>query len=127
MIRLGISALSTRHVQAGNTHLILPNDVKVKVVYAGGTTGERFLIDNFNIGDNTADTTPPTICSVALMDRTHLDVLFSKPVMQTSSETVGNYVLNAGPTNPSGASRDGINIALVHLTFASIFPLGRIA
>ena len=97
------------------------------MVYAGGTTGERFLIDNFNIGDNTADTTPPTIYSVALMDRTHLDVLFSEPVMQTSSETVGNYVLNAGPTNPSGASRDGINIALVHLTFASIFPLDRIA
>jgi len=54
-----------------------------------------------------------------------LDVLFNEAVDQTTAETESNYAVAPGSINPSSALRDGGNIALVHLTFASNLPTGR--
>lgn len=70
------------------------------------------------------DTTPPSLTSVTVVSNTQLDVLFSEPVDEVTAETVTNYVVTPGSMNPSTATLDGSNLALVHLTFASALPVG---
>jgi hypothetical protein len=115
------------------TDLVLPlgasfrgqEDVQFKFDYEVKYSGTNVSLDSFRVTAYVAgDFTPPSLTSVTVVDITHLDVLFSEPVEQTTAETEANYWVMPGNTNPSLATRDGGNIALVHLTFASSLPLG---
>jgi hypothetical protein len=99
------------------------NNIKIKVT---NVSGERLHVDDFSIADYTGggDVTPPSITSITVGDNAHLDVLFSEAVELTTAETEAYYVVTPGSVVPSSALRDGSNIALVHLTFASALPQG---
>ncbi|MFZ5433901.1 MAG: lamin tail domain-containing protein [Calditrichota bacterium] len=94
------------------------NNIKIKIAW---NSGERMHIDNFSITDYGADVIPPVISSLTVISTTELDVLFNEDVQQASAETESNYVVTPGSVSPSSAVRDGSNLALVHLTFASAF------
>lgn len=81
----------------------------------------KHLFDDINIATIVADVTPPSIVSNTVISSTQLDVLFSEPVELTTSQTITNYNVDNGIGNPSTATRDASNLALVHLTFATIF------
>ncbi|MCX6600191.1 MAG: lamin tail domain-containing protein, partial [bacterium] len=101
------------------------DDVKFKFVFEVKISGTNVAMDSFRVAAcSGADVTPPSISSITETDNTHLDVLFSEAVDQTTAETEGNYVVTPGSTSPSLATRDGGNIALVHLTFGSALPAG---
>jgi hypothetical protein len=101
-------------------------DVKFKWVYELKYSGTNVGLDSFTVSaySGGGDTTPPSISSITVIDNTHLDVLFSENVDQTTAETESNYVVTPGSVNPSLATRDGTNNALVHLTFASALTIG---
>jgi len=80
-----------------------------------------FYLDDVYCGPVIVDVTAPTITSVSVISGTQLDVLFNEPVQQTTSETEANYTADNSLGNPSLATRDGSNPALVHLTFATSF------
>jgi hypothetical protein len=80
-----------------------------------------FYLDDVYAGPPIVDNTAPTIVSVSVVSATQLDVLFNEPVELTTSETESNYTVNNSIGNPSLATRDGSNPALVHLTFATSF------
>lgn len=84
---------------------------------------QKHFFDNINVGDFVPDTTPPAILSLTATSTTSLDILFDEPVEQASSETIANYVVNNGIGSPLTSVRDISNSALVHLTFATAFPI----
>lgn len=69
------------------------------------------------------DVAPPTLTSLQVLSGTSLDLTFSESVDQTTAETVGNYSLDNGIGNPTTATLDGSNKALVHLSFSSLTDL----
>ncbi|RPH92821.1 hypothetical protein EHM69_11950, partial [candidate division KSB1 bacterium] len=71
------------------------------------------------------DLTPPAMVSVTVVSNSALDVLFNEPLDQATAEAEANYWVMPGTINPSSALLDGVNPALVHLTFASDLPAGR--
>jgi hypothetical protein len=84
------------------------------------------FFDNFVVGNIPADLTPPSINSVSVISITELDVLFSESVDQTSAETATNYSASSGLGNPTSAVQDGVNSALIHLTFTTPFTNGQV-
>ncbi len=108
---------------ANTDHL---STVQMRIVVSQGTTGSgttaRFVMDDFSItAGSIGDVTPPTIAAATAIDPSHLDVLFSEPVDQTTSETALNYSVDHAIGNPSSALRDGSDFSLVHLTFTNSF------
>ncbi|MFI5219913.1 MAG: lamin tail domain-containing protein [Bacteroidia bacterium] len=83
----------------------------------------NFYFDDFII-PYTPDVTPPSVSTISVISSNQVDVLFSEPVEQTSAEDELNYSVDNGIGNPSSAIRDGGNISLVHLTFATNFVNG---
>ncbi len=81
----------------------------------------KFYYDDFYVGPIIVDVTPPSISSTVVVTNTQLDVLFNEAVDLTTSQTITNYNADNGLGNPSSAVRDGSNLALVHLTFATPF------
>jgi hypothetical protein len=84
------------------------------------TNADNFYLDDLYFGDIIVDNTAPQLLSASAITANTLDVLFDEAVEQTSAETVINYLLESS-INPTLAERDGINFALVHLTFGSDF------
>jgi hypothetical protein len=80
----------------------------------------RFCTPGFKNSVATGDLTKPTISSVVALSATSVDVLFSEAVDQTTAETESNYSIDGGIGNPSLATRDGTNQALVHLTVSTL-------
>lgn len=73
----------------------------------------KFYFDNVYVGNIIVDATPPTVTSVTAINADLVDVLFSEPVDLATAQNVGNYDLQ--PFNSLiSATRDGINLALVH-------------
>ncbi|MEQ6168037.1 lamin tail domain-containing protein [Ekhidna sp. MALMAid0563] len=87
----------------------------VQVRYTANSRDNGFYFDDFS-GQVTpvADTSPPTIQSVTAISDTQLDVQFSEPVDETTSEVAGNYSIDGG-ISVSSADRDISNTSLVHL------------
>ncbi len=83
-----------------------------------------FYFDTFYSGDYILDLSPPTVTSVVAISANDVDVYFDEPVDLVTSETVGNYAIS-GIGMPATASRDGSNLALVHLNFSSPFVGGN--
>lgn len=99
-----------------STELINPNgpdysanNYGLSVDSDGGTPGEVN-----SIFDDTPDTTPPTIASIAVISNTQLDVSFDEVLEESSAETTGNYSIDGGISIVS-AMRDDTDNQLVHL------------
>lgn len=80
-----------------------------------------FYLDDVYVGPPIVDNTAPTIVSVSVLSATQLDVLFNETVELITAETESNYSVDNFIGNPSLATRDIGNPALVHLTFATGF------
>ena len=72
--------------------------------YATASRYNQFIFDDFSIDDLTANTTPPTIKSVSVVDGFNLDIAFSKPVDLSSASAANNYNLSGGYGAPTSAS-----------------------
>jgi hypothetical protein len=83
------------------------------------------FFDDFVVQNIPVDLTPPSLLSATVISTTELDVLFDEPIETTSAETETNYSVNGGIGNPTLATLDGGNPALVHLTFSSTFTNGQ--
>jgi Lamin Tail Domain/Bacterial Ig-like domain len=88
-----------------------------------GSFFQRHYFDDITVQVFVPDVTPPTIVSATALTPTTLDVLFNEAVDLTTSQAMANYVVNNSIGSPLTAIRDATNLALVHLTFASNFPL----
>ncbi len=89
--------------------------------YAWSPTGRyRYCTPGFRNSVASGDVTRPTIVSAIATIATQVDVLFSENVDQTTAETESNYSIDGGIGNPSLATRDGTNNALVHLTVSTL-------
>ncbi len=86
------------------------------------TRSELFYFDN--LGDPYIDGLAPSVQGATPISSTQLDLQFSEPMDQTTSETLLNYSVNNGIGNPSAATLDGTDPSLVHLTFATPFTNG---
>ncbi len=84
---------------------------------------QKHFIDDITIQPFVPDVTPPVVQSATVVGVKGLDVLFDEPVDATTANVVANYSVNV-TGNPVSAIRDATNSALVHLTFATIFPNG---
>lgn len=89
--------------------------------YSTASRFDKYFFDDFNVMRIVGDTTKPTLISASVISANQLDVLFSEPVDIATAQTAGNYAVNNGIGNPSGAVRDAGNFALVHLTFGTNF------
>lgn len=88
------------------------------------SSATKFFFDDFYNGAIIVDLTPPSIVSSTVISNTQLDVLFNESVDLATSQIITNYSADNGLGNPSSAVRDGSNLALVHLTFATAFTDG---
>ncbi|MBI5058734.1 lamin tail domain-containing protein [candidate division KSB1 bacterium] len=68
------------------------------------------------------DAIPPSLTSVTVLSNIALDLLFNESVGAASAAVLTNYVVSGGIGTPLSASRDGANLALVHLGFNPIPP-----
>ena len=83
---------------------------------------QRHFFDDIEIKPFVPDVTPPAITSVVAISNNSADVLFTEAVELLSSQQAANYAVNNGIGFPNSATRDAINLALVHLVFTSTFP-----
>lgn len=104
-----------------STELINPNgpdysenNYGLSVDPDGGTPGEQN-----SIFDDTPDTTPPSIESIAVISNTELDVTFSEVLDETSAESTSNYSIDGGITITS-ATLDVSDNQLVHLVVSAL-------
>lgn len=84
---------------------------------------ELFYFDN--LGSPYVDAIPPTLESATVVSSTELDVLFSEPIDPATGTVFSNYTIDGGIGNPTGATVDGVNPALVHLTMGTAFTNGE--
>jgi len=89
------------------------------------TRSARFYYDNFVVtGTGFIDNVPPTIDSLVVLNATQLDVYFDEPINLATAEILSNYSVDLSIGNPSVATRDALDSAIVHLTFATAFNNG---
>ncbi len=94
----------------------------VRVVWRMDSGSEEIVFDHLRVHDGPLpDSDPPELSSATVVTATQVDVLFNEDVDQTTAETIGNYAIDGGIA-VSGAARDGVNNALVHLTISSLTP-----
>ena len=93
----------------------------IKVVTRFDAGDEEVVFDNIRVNEGGGgDTTPPDLLSATAISATEVDVLFNEDVDQTTAETLTNYTIDGGIGNPSLATRDAGNNALVHLTVSTL-------
>jgi hypothetical protein len=84
---------------------------------------QRHFFDDITVQVFVPDVTAPALISATALTSSTLDVLFNEAVDIATSQAMANYVVNNSVGSPLTAIRDATNLALVHLTFASNFPL----
>ncbi|MDP4283300.1 MAG: lamin tail domain-containing protein [Bacteroidota bacterium] len=87
---------------------------------------QQHYFDDITISNYVPDITPPLIESSTAITSTTVDVLFNKPVDNTSSGEVANYSGDNGLGMPVTATIDAQNTSLVHLTFDNDFTNGLV-
>ncbi|MBU1936563.1 lamin tail domain-containing protein, partial [bacterium] len=92
----------------------------IKVVTRFDAGDEEIVFDNIRVNEGSGDTDPPEVLSAVAISATEVDVLFNEDVDQTTAETESNYTVDNGIGNPSVATRDVTNNALVHLTVSTL-------
>lgn len=85
----------------------------------------KFYYDDFYVGDIIVDLTPPIAQTVTVVSANQVAVLFDEPLDQISAELRTNYRINNGILNPSNATLDTTNLALVHLTLSTNLVVGN--
>jgi hypothetical protein len=85
---------------------------------------KKHFFDDIIVEPYMPDTTPPTIVSATVISTTMVDVLFSEPVDNISSQQITNYMADNGLSGPISVTLDASNAALVHLIFADNIPNG---
>ena len=85
---------------------------------------QRHFFDDIEVKPFVPDVTPPAVQSIVATSANSIDVLFSEPVDQATAQTITNYSVNNSIGSPSSVVRDAGNISLVHLFFATSFPIG---
>ncbi|MCE3297153.1 MAG: hypothetical protein K0R65_2867 [Crocinitomicaceae bacterium] len=95
----------------------------IKITQSTASFFQKHFLDDIYAGPIILDQTPPDLVSAQAIDATHIDVLFSEDVEQSTAENAANYTLTGGIT-VSAAVRDGTNPDLVHLTTGSALANG---
>ncbi len=80
---------------------------------------EHFFFDNINISPLFQDMVPPVLANAQAVSATTVDVQFDEALDASSAENAANYSLNNG-VNITGASLDGSDPTLVHLTTSAM-------
>lgn len=93
----------------------------VNITQSTASFFQKHFFDDFYVGPIILDLTAPTIVSSTVISNTQLDILFDESVDLTTSQTLTNYSASNGLGNPSVATRDAVNLSLVHLIFATSF------
>ncbi len=87
------------------------------------TNKTNFYFDDIYAGSQIVDTVPPQVASVHTITANQLDVMFNENMNSTTAQNIANYFV-AGIGNPSSATVDAVNGALLHLTVATSFTAG---
>jgi hypothetical protein len=96
----------------------------IKITQSTTSFFQKHFLDNIYVGPIIFDVTPPSIVSATVIDANNVDILFSEPIDQATAENVANY--NLIPFNGiNTATRDLVNLSLVHLTPVSPFINGN--
>lgn len=96
----------------------------ISVTQSTASFFNKHFIDDVYAGPIQLDTIPPVIVSVTALSANQADVLFNEPLDVASAQTLLNYSVTNTIGNPATALVDGVNPALVHLTFTSLFTSG---
>ena len=88
------------------------------------TFAQKHFFDDIEIKAYLPDVIPPTIKTITVITANTLDVLFSEPLDNTTSQQATNYSVNNSIGTPVSAAQDVTNTALVHLTCSNTFPSG---
>ncbi len=110
----------TDNTYAGNTG----NFFGIQCEYTSSNT-DNFFFDDINLAPLLPDVTPPSLFNLEVISGFELDVYFDEPLDETTSETIGNYIVSNGIGNPATAILDATNPSLVHLTFSTTFISGQ--
>lgn len=89
----------------------------IKITQSTASFFQKHFLDDVYVGPIILDVAAPTIVSATVLDASTIDVLFSENVEQVSAENEVNYSLPSYTI--SSATRDAVNLSLVHLTLAS--------
>jgi len=84
----------------------------------------NFYFDDFFVDPIYVDDAPPQIVSTSTTSQTDVQVVFSEPVDPSTAENTANYTVE-GVGNPTSATIDPSNPAIVILTFADNFPVNQ--
>ncbi len=85
---------------------------------------QRHFFDDISIQPFVPDITAPVIVAATAISSNSVDVLFNETVDNISSQVAANYVANNSIGAAATAVIDGVNNALVHLSFSNSFPNG---
>ncbi len=104
-------------------HLTFANPFANNTLNTLTVTGVQDLFTNAITTQTTAftyttDVTAPTVINSTVINSADVDVLFSESITLASAQATTNYSANNGLANPTSATRDASNLALVHLSFA---------
>ncbi|MBL7943970.1 MAG: lamin tail domain-containing protein, partial [Flavobacteriales bacterium] len=84
------------------------------------SNADNFTFDDFYFGDIITDEAPPGLVSATVTGTNTLDLIFDEPVDPVSAGN-NNFYFAEGLGISASAVPDGINSALVHLTFTADF------
>ena len=82
------------------------------------------FFDDCIVGAIAVDLTPPSIVSATVLNATSVDVHFSEALDAITANTAANHVIDQSIGAASTAVLDGVDPALVHLTFTNALQNG---
>ena len=117
----------------GGSNYTLAGSVVDPIVFSGTHTGtlcvytssnaNKFYLDNVYVGPIIIDVVAPTLASVTVVSSTQVDVAFSEG-LSGASILPAAFSATGGLGNPFTTVQDGVDLSLVHVTFASAFSNG---
>ncbi len=104
------------------------NDNLIQSKYFGllaeftSTRADKFFFDDISVsGTPYVDSDPPVLTAVNVVSANQLSLIFSEPLLNTSTGDVNNYLIDNGIGNPLTASFDPLAANSVDLQFATSF------
>ncbi len=78
----------------------------------------KFYYDDFYVGDEVLDLTPPSLVNVAAIDASNIDLFFDEALESVSASDPNNYDIQPF-LSATNAVLDGVNPSIVHLTLTA--------